>query len=131
MCLHDPLHDISVATQKKSERRSPPPILNILPPRALPPTFFHSKPKIPRAELTDPLALKVDDGLGATQFPLILRIEWLTDAGRAEGKRLEDLTPGDPLPAYVGAYTLFFQLTARDNGTYDGKLLKTVRVWSG
>lgn len=75
--------------------------------------------RVPASSLTSP---------AADAFPLIVRLEALTDRGRAEGQRLESLQPGAALPGWVQSQTTYAKLVKGDDGGWEVRVLKQ-KIW--
>lgn len=61
-------------------------------------------------------------------YPLIIRLEALTDEGRAEGRCLDDCEPGSALPMWVQAQTTYAMLQKDEDNSWRVIVLKQ-KIW--
>ncbi|KAK2079168.1 hypothetical protein QBZ16_002859 [Prototheca wickerhamii] len=61
-------------------------------------------------------------------YALAVRLETVTEAGAAEGRRLEELQPGAPQPAWVQSQTTFAYLHREEEGVYAVRVCKQ-KIW--
>lgn len=88
-------------------------------------------PPAPGAGTTlDLAALPESTLLGETPdvYALAVRLETVTEAGAAEGRRLEELQPGAPQPAWVQSQTTFAYLHREEEGVYAVRVCKQ-KIW--
>lgn len=64
----------------------------------------------------------------ADVYALVVRLETITDAGVAEGHRLEELVPGAPQPAWVQSQTTYAYLHHEEDGHYAVRVSKQ-KIW--
>uniref|UniRef100_A0A7S0YE84 RING-type domain-containing protein n=1 Tax=Polytomella parva TaxID=51329 RepID=A0A7S0YE84_9CHLO len=69
-------------------------------------------------------------GLELTLFPIVIRLETLTDKGREEGRKLEELPIGSDLPPWIQAQTTYAKLVREDSapGGWSLRVLKQ-KIW--
>lgn len=64
----------------------------------------------------------------ATVFPLIIRLEALTDEGRTENRSLASLAPGAELPQWVQSQTTYARIVREDDGSLGVRVIKQ-KIW--
>mmetsp|Transcript_10892 Transcript_10892/g.18893 ORF Transcript_10892/g.18893 Transcript_10892/m.18893 type:complete len:397 (-) Transcript_10892:1559-2749(-) len=87
-----------------------------------------------RVSVEDLLAASTADtkappvSVGQQVFPLIVRLEALTDEGRAEGRTMRGLEPGCALPPWVQSQTTYAKVIKDEDGTLHLRVLKQ-KIW--
>ncbi|GIL72755.1 hypothetical protein Vretimale_4462 [Volvox reticuliferus] len=61
-------------------------------------------------------------------FPVIIRLEALSEEGAAEGRSLESLEPGCELPGWVQSQTTYAKLVKEDDGSWGLCMIKQ-KIW--
>jgi hypothetical protein len=60
--------------------------------------------------------------------PVVVRLEAVTDEGRAEGRTMEGLEPGCELPSWVQSQTTYARVVKEEDGTLGLRVLKQ-KIW--
>lgn len=67
--------------------------------------------------------------LGRTDvYPIVIRLETITDKGMQEGHRLEELEPGCSTPNWVQSQTTYASLVKEEDGTWEARPLRQ-KIW--
>ncbi|KAI8464107.1 MAG: hypothetical protein J3K34DRAFT_127513 [Monoraphidium minutum] len=61
-------------------------------------------------------------------YPLVIRLEALTDEGRKQGRALEELEVGGPFPSWTQAQSTYAKLHQDDDGEWQIAVLKQ-KIW--
>lgn len=61
-------------------------------------------------------------------YPLVVRLETVTEEGKQQGLSLESLPPGSPLPQWVQAQTTYMKLCKEASGRLSAMVLKQ-KIW--
>ncbi|KAJ9526258.1 hypothetical protein QJQ45_009736 [Haematococcus lacustris] len=107
---------------------------------SLPPALAYDKgleQKFPRSDEVVPAALTLPQSrlqellslpAGGDRMPVVIRLEALTDEGRADGRDLHSLEPGSELPHWVQTQTTYARVLREEDGSLGLRVVKQ-KVW--
>lgn len=75
-----------------------------------------------QADLTN-LSLGKNDA-----FPIVIRLETVTEKGRQDGHRLDELEPGCATPTWVQSQTTYASLVKEEDGTWEARPIRQ-KIW--
>ncbi|GMH36380.1 hypothetical protein BSKO_04248 [Bryopsis sp. KO-2023] len=61
-------------------------------------------------------------------FPIVIRLETVTDKGGQEGHSLQDLEAGSRIPAWVQSQTTYARLVKEEDGSWEARAVKQ-KIW--
>ncbi|GFH08487.1 zinc finger protein, RING-type [Haematococcus lacustris] len=107
---------------------------------SLPPALAYDKgleQKFPRSDEVVPAALTLPQSrlqellslpAGGDRMPVVIRLEALTDEGRADGRDLHSLEPGSELPHWVQTQTTYARVLREEDGSLGLRVVKQ-KIW--